>query len=77
MEHISEHISEHTTEHPMEHISEFKAPPKVTSLTELIEELHRVFACDRVNVDYVQRLMTGYASNAADWKQFAKRDKFK
>lgn len=61
----------------MENISEFKAPPNVTSLTELIEELHRVFACDRVNVEYVRRLMAGYVSNADDWKQFAKRGKFK
>lgn len=61
----------------MEHFEEFKAPPKVTSMAELVDELHRVFAYDRVNVDYVERLMAGYVSNAADWKQYAKRDKFK
>ncbi|KAF0295273.1 Cysteine dioxygenase type 1 [Amphibalanus amphitrite] len=61
----------------MEHIEEFKAPPKVTSLTQLVDELHRVFSCDRVNVDYVKRLMEGYVSNPEDWRKYAKRDKFK
>ena len=61
----------------MELIEEFKAPPKVTSLTQLIDELHRVFSYDRVNVDYVKRLMEGYVSNPDDWRKYAKRDKFK
>ncbi|XP_037091519.1 cysteine dioxygenase type 1-like [Pollicipes pollicipes] len=57
--------------------SEFKAPPKVPTLQALIEELHRVFARDRVNVDYVHRLIEGYVSSYDDWKQYAKFDKFK
>ena len=61
----------------MENLEQFKAPPKVSNLPQLVDELHRVFSCDRVNVDYVKRLMEGYVSNADDWRKFAKRDKFK
>jgi len=61
----------------MEGITELKAPPTVTSLQELIAELYRVFAHERVNVDYVERLLAGYVSRADDWRQYAKFDKFK
>ena len=47
-------------------------PPK--NLDELIKELHNVFSSDRVNVDYVNALMTSYKSNPRDWKKFAKYD---
>jgi len=36
-----------------------------------------VFAHERVNVDYVERLLAGYVSRADDWRQYAKFDKFK
>ena len=47
-------------------------PPK--DLDELIQELRKVFASDKVNIDYVKTLMTLYKSNPKDWKQFAKFD---
>lgn len=54
-----------------------KTVPKVKNLEELIAELHKVFASDRVNVDYVKALMTGYKSNPKDWKKFAIFDDFR
>ena len=47
-------------------------PPK--DLDELIQELHKVFANDRVNVEYVKALLSSYRSNPKDWKKFAKFD---
>lgn len=44
-------------------------PPK--NLDELIEELHKVFDSDHVNVEYVTELMASYKSNPKDWKKFA------
>ncbi|XP_062597517.1 cysteine dioxygenase type 1-like [Saccostrea cucullata] len=44
-------------------------PPQ--NLDELIKELHKVFASDNVNVDYVTELMASYKSNPKDWKKFA------
>lgn len=45
------------------------------TLQDLINELHKVFEDDKVNIDYVQKLMTSYESNRADWKKFAKFDR--
>ena len=47
-------------------------PPK--DLDELIKELHKVFANDRVNVELVKALMSSYKSNPKDWRRFAKFD---
>jgi len=47
-------------------------PPR--NLQELIEELHKVFDSDKVNVDYVNALLSSYKSNPKDWKKFAKGD---
>lgn len=44
------------------------------TLDDLINELHKVFEDDDVNVEYVQTLMTSYLSNRHDWKKFAKFD---
>ncbi|XP_061180546.1 cysteine dioxygenase type 1-like [Saccostrea echinata] len=44
-------------------------PPQ--NLDELIKELHKVFASDHVNVEYVTQLMASYKSNPKDWKKFA------
>lgn len=44
------------------------------NLDDLIAQLHEVFAEDKVNVDYVHRLMESYVSNKKDWKKFAKFD---
>jgi len=54
-----------------------KFVPAFHSLDQLIEELHRVFDSDRVNVDYVKALMNAYKSNPKDWKLFAKFDPFR
>lgn len=53
------------------------ALPPVNTLTELIDELRRVFADDHVDVDYVRALMRSYKSNPADWKRFAVFDRHK
>ncbi|XP_041356416.1 cysteine dioxygenase type 1-like [Gigantopelta aegis] len=47
------------------------------SLADLISELHKIFASDDVNVEYVQKLMTSYASKSSEWKKFAKFDQHK
>ncbi len=47
-------------------------PPK--TLDELVRELHKIFANDRVNVEYVKALLSSYRSNPKDWKKFAKMD---
>lgn len=49
----------------------------VANLNELIAELHEVFTADRVNIEYVNHLLLSYKSNPADWKKFAKFDRFK
>lgn len=47
-------------------------PP--SSLTELIQRLHQIFAHDAISVEYVQRLMASYESKPQEWKKFAKFD---
>lgn len=51
--------------------------PEVNSLEELIKQLNIVFESDSVNVDYVKYLMTVYKSNPAEWKKYAKFDRFR
>jgi cysteine dioxygenase len=46
-------------------------------LSDLVDELHRVFAEDRVNVEYVQYLMESYKSDPAEWLKYAKFNKFR
>lgn len=53
------------------------APQNCGTLTELIAELHKVFAEDRVNIEYVNHLLMSYKSNAADWRKFAKFDRYR
>lgn len=47
------------------------------TLDELITELHNVFESDRVNIEYVNHLLLSYQSNPAEWKKFAKFDRYK
>jgi cysteine dioxygenase len=54
-----------------------KGAKKVHNLTELISELHRVFDSDNVNIEYVNHLMLAYQSNPADWRKFAKFDRYR
>ena len=44
---------------------------------ELIERLLELFAQDEVNIEEVEELLASYKSNPADWKKFAKFDKYK
>lgn len=46
------------------------------TLDELIAELHNVFESDRVNIEYVNHLLLSYQSNSAEWKMFAKFDRY-
>lgn len=50
-------------------------PPK--DLDALVCKLHEVFESDRVNIEYVQALLSSYQSNPADWKQYAHFDKYR
>lgn len=54
-----------------------KNQPAVKKLSDLIEELHRVFEGDHVNIEYVNHLMLSYQSNPSEWKRFAKFDRFR
>lgn len=54
-----------------------KNAPVVATLPELIQELHRVFDSDHVNIEYVNHLMLSYKSNPSEWKKFAKFDRFR
>ncbi|XP_075988554.1 cysteine dioxygenase type 1 [Anticarsia gemmatalis] len=54
-----------------------KIDVEITGLERLIEELHRVFSRDYVNVQEVQKLMAGYKSNPKDWSKYAKFDRFR
>jgi len=51
--------------------------PQVGTLKELIAELHKVFESDHVNVEYVHALMSSYKSNPAEWRKFAKFDRYR
>jgi len=51
--------------------------PVVNTLDDLRAELHKVFAEDRVNVEYVKELMESYKSKPADWKKYALWDRYR
>lgn len=51
--------------------------PVIESLTDLVAELHHIFESDHVNVDDVEFIMKSYKSNPAEWRNYAKFDKFK
>ncbi|XP_018046645.1 PREDICTED: cysteine dioxygenase type 1 [Atta colombica] len=50
---------------------------KVSTLRELIDALYEAYNTDNVNIDYVQNLMMDYKSNPAEWKKFAKFDRYR
>ncbi|EEC15879.1 cysteine dioxygenase, putative [Ixodes scapularis] len=50
-------------------------PPSASSLADLIEQLHRVFESDHINVEYVHDLMLSYKSNPKEWQKYAKFDR--
>ncbi|XP_053675125.1 cysteine dioxygenase type 1 [Anopheles nili] len=50
---------------------------KCETLTDLIGELRRTFDADHVNIEYVNHLMLSYQSNPAEWRKFAKFDRYR
>ncbi|XP_026332013.1 cysteine dioxygenase [Hyposmocoma kahamanoa] len=54
-----------------------KIEQEITGLQKLVEELHRVFSHDHVNIQDVQKLMAGYKSDPKDWRKYAKFDRFR
>ncbi|KAL0809838.1 hypothetical protein ABMA28_011327 [Loxostege sticticalis] len=54
-----------------------KVTQEISGLDKLVEELHKVFTDDFVNIQDVQQLMAGYKSNPKDWKKYAKFDRFR
>lgn len=51
--------------------------PKPNTLDELAQILHRVFAHDSINIDYVKQILRNYDSNPKEWNQYAKYDPYK
>ncbi len=49
----------------------------VSSLDELVTELHKAFEGDVVDVDHVMLLMKSYKSNPLEWKKYAKFDRYR
>lgn len=49
----------------------------VATLQDLIAELHKAFETDMVDVDHVMQLMKSYKTNPAEWKKFAKFDRYR
>lgn len=54
-----------------------KNAPKCATLSDLISELHKTFDSAHVNIEYVNHLMLSYQSNPAEWRKFAKFDRFR
>lgn len=50
---------------------------KVSSLDGLVEQLHKAFETDYVDIDHVQGIMAAYRSNPQDWKKYAKFDRYR
>ncbi|XP_072379438.1 cysteine dioxygenase type 1 isoform X1 [Diabrotica undecimpunctata] len=50
--------------------------PVINSLDDLIKELRLIFESDKVNIDLVSYVMKSYKSCPADWKKYAKFDRF-
>ncbi|KAG5876473.1 hypothetical protein JTB14_028950 [Gonioctena quinquepunctata] len=51
--------------------------PVINSLNDVIRELRSIFESDSVNIDLVRYVLTAYKSNPADWKKFAKFDRYR
>jgi cysteine dioxygenase len=70
---VSEHvkIEEHRAKLDVDNV------PVPSDLAELVELLHKVFAHDFVNVEYVTKLIENYTSNVRDWRKYAKYDPHK
>ena len=60
-----------------ESVSVLEKVDKVSTLDDLIQQLHKAFDSDYVNIDHVQTLMLAYKSNPQDWKKYAKFDRYR
>lgn len=49
----------------------------ITTLDDLVGQLHKAFEDDVVDVDYVTDLLQAYKSNPVEWKKFAKFDRYR
>lgn len=47
------------------------------SFRDLIQRLHEAFSSNYVNIEYVHHLMMSYKSNPAEWRKFAKFDRYR
>lgn len=54
-----------------------RKPPQPENLDHLIQLIHDAFSEDSVDTDYIQEIMESYKSNPADWKKYAKFDRYK
>ncbi|XP_050359251.1 cysteine dioxygenase 1 [Nymphalis io] len=54
-----------------------KVGREIDGLENLVSELHRVFSQDHVNIQEVQKLMSGYKSNPKHWRKYSKFDRFR
>lgn len=50
---------------------------KVATLQDLIAELHKAFEDDVVDIDHVKQLMQAYKTDPAEWRQYAKFDRYR
>ena len=55
-------------------MEEYTESPVIHSIEELIQELHKIFDSDRVNIDQVKAVLCAYKSKPKDWKKYAKFD---
>jgi hypothetical protein len=51
--------------------------PKSETLIDLIDNLHRTFANDSINKDFVVKLLENYESNLTDWSKYVNYDQQK
>lgn len=56
---------------------EEKVVPAPKTMQDVIDELHRVFDGDSVDVDYVKELLESYSSRSKDWKKYVNFDAYR
>jgi len=49
----------------------------LTGLQRLIQDLHKEFEKDDVCIETIEKVMASYKSNPADWKKYAKFDRYR
>lgn len=51
--------------------------PKKFEFLDLLNELRTIFKEDRVDIDYVKKVIASYNSEAKDWRKYAHFDRFR